>query len=120
MFLRPIFTVSFPDMIEKNGYSGVKDFFEVMALHLMQECEKENSIRTLRSKDQKRKFRKRRTRANILTHSIKENPKIKATRHLSLNEVTKHQPTKPAIPVNRSKCKLSLNQCHVVVPLVMI
>lgn len=97
--------VVFPDMIEKNGYEGVKDFFKFMDLHLKQECEKERSIQTLRSQNSKHKLRKRRTRSNVLIHNMKENPKIKATRHLSLNETAKHHPPVAApLPV-RNTCK---------------
>ena len=89
------------NMIEKNGYQGVKEFFQIMDLHLKQECDKENSIRTLKQKDPKRKFRKRRARSNVLTHNMKENPKIKSTRHLSLNE--SKQQTQAPIPVIRNQ-----------------
>lgn len=91
------------NMIEKNGYEGVKDFFKFMDLHLKQECEKERSIQTLRSQNTKHKLRKRRTRSNVLMHNMKENPKIKATRHLSLNEVAKHHPpVTPPLPARNT------------------
>ncbi|CAG2199729.1 Protein Aster-A [Mytilus edulis] len=91
------------NMIEKNGYEGVKDFFKFMDLHLKQECEKERSIQTLRSHNSKHKLRKRRTRSNVLIHNMKENPKIKATRHLSLNETAKHHPPVAApLPVRNT------------------
>jgi hypothetical protein len=93
-------------MIEKNGNQGVKEFFQIMDLHLKQECDKENSIRTLKQKDPKRKFRKRRARPNVLTHNMKENPKIKSTRNLSLNE--SKQQTQAPIPVIRNQCMYSI------------
>lgn len=89
-------------MIEKNGYQGVKEFFEIMDLHLKQECEKENSIRTLIQKDSKRKFRRRRTRSSALSHNIKDNPKIKATRHLSVNDAKHQQQTQAPVPIVRN------------------
>ena len=84
----------------------MKEFYQIMDLHLKQECDKENSIRTLKQKDPKRKFRKRRARSNVLIHNMNENPKIKATRHLSSNE--SKQQTQTPIPAIRNQCMYSI------------